>query len=71
MSSARYPRTRYAHTPTAIRATARDLAANLVTIATALDQRRTNELMVELDELTDAILVAERIAERIAARYTA
>jgi hypothetical protein len=71
MTSGRYQHTRYAHTPSAIRATARDLAANLVTIAGALDQRRSAELMVELDELTDAVLIAERIAERIAARYAA
>ena len=61
--------TRYVHSPAAIRTTAADLAAHLVTIADHLDAVSAaggNLTPVDvgpvLDQLTDAVVAVERLA---------
>jgi hypothetical protein len=61
--------TRYRHVPEHYRRGTTDLAASLAAIADLLDGSHPHDLALRLDDLTDVVLVAERMAAAIVARY--
>jgi hypothetical protein len=62
---------RYHHDPRYYRVTGRTVEHHLAAIADMLDQPHPHDLALRLDDLTDVVLVVERMAEAILARYGA